>query len=36
MRLEMKDGEILSTDPDGIAAYTPVPFRDWLKDIAHA
>jgi hypothetical protein len=32
----MKDGKILTADPKGIVAYTSVPFREWLGDIAYA
>jgi len=36
MTVVMKDGEVQSTEPDGLVAYTSVPYRDWLKDIAYA
>jgi hypothetical protein len=36
IRVDMKDGDVEKTDPEGLVAYTPVPFRDWLKDIAYA
>jgi hypothetical protein len=36
MRVEMKDGDVEKTDPEGLVGYTPVPFKDWLNDIAYA
>ncbi|MGB2929201.1 MAG: hypothetical protein WBB70_09840 [Desulfobacterales bacterium] len=36
IRVDMKDGDVEKTDPEGLVAYTPVPFRDWLKNIAYA
>ena len=32
----MKDGVLESTDPEGLIAYTSVPFRDWFKDLPYA
>ena len=32
MRVEMKDGLIMSTEPKGLVGYTSVPFREWAKD----
>jgi hypothetical protein len=32
----MKDGVVGKADPEGMVAYTSVPFKDWLKDIAYA
>jgi hypothetical protein len=27
---------VLSTEPEGLVAYTPVPFREWFKDIPYS
>jgi hypothetical protein len=32
MRVEMKDGLIKSTEPEGLVGYTSVPYREWSKD----
>jgi hypothetical protein len=32
----MKDGQIKSTEPQGLVAYTSVPFREWFKDIPYS
>jgi hypothetical protein len=36
IRLIMKDGVVQSTEPEGLVAYTCVPFREWFKDIPYA
>jgi hypothetical protein len=36
IKVEMKDGVIQNTDPEGIVAYTCVPFREWFKDIGYS
>jgi hypothetical protein len=33
IRLEMKDGEVLKPEPEGVMAYTPVPFREWFGNL---
>jgi len=32
----MKDGVVQGTEPEGLVAYTSVPFGNWFKDIAYA
>jgi hypothetical protein len=32
----MKDGVVLGTEPAAPVAYTPVPFREWFKDIPYS
>jgi hypothetical protein len=32
----MKDGEVLKQEPEGIVAYTPIPFREWFGDLPFA
>jgi hypothetical protein len=32
----MKDGQIKSTEPEGVVGYTSVPFWEWGKDIAYS
>jgi hypothetical protein len=32
----MKDGGVQHIDPEGVVAYTSVPFKDWRRDIAFA
>jgi len=36
VRVEMKDGEVLNSSPDGIVGYTSVPFREWFGDLPYA
>ncbi|MBI4766304.1 MAG: hypothetical protein HY787_17170 [Deltaproteobacteria bacterium] len=36
IKVEMKDGVILDTDPKGLVAYTCYPLREWFKDIPHS
>ncbi|MBI5585394.1 MAG: hypothetical protein HY892_16405 [Deltaproteobacteria bacterium] len=36
VRVEMKDGVVLGTEPEAPVAYTPVPLREWFKDIPYA
>ena len=35
-RVEMKDGIILDTEPEGLIGYTSVPFREWFNDLPYA
>ncbi|MBI5115763.1 hypothetical protein HZA56_04775 [Candidatus Poribacteria bacterium] len=30
--VELKDGEILKADPDGIIGHVSVPFLSWMQD----
>jgi hypothetical protein len=32
----MKDGQIKSTEPEGVVGYTFVPFREWFKDLPYS
>jgi hypothetical protein len=32
----MKDGQIKSTEPEGVVGYTCVPFREWFKDLPYS
>jgi hypothetical protein len=32
----MKDGQIKSTEPEGVVGYTSVPFREWFKDLPYS
>jgi hypothetical protein len=34
--VEMKDRVVQSTEPGGLVAYTPVPLREWFKDIPYS
>jgi hypothetical protein len=34
--VEIKDGIIQKTEPEGLMGYTPVPFRDWFNDLAYS
>jgi len=36
VRVEMKDGTVQKTEPEGIMGYTSVPFRDWFNDLPYA
>ncbi|MCP4667578.1 MAG: hypothetical protein GY849_14570 [Deltaproteobacteria bacterium] len=36
VRVIMKDGVVQDAEPEGLVAYTSVPFREWLKDIPFA
>jgi hypothetical protein len=36
IRVKMKDGVVQSTVPQGLVAYTPLPFREWFNDLSHA
>ena len=36
IRVEMKDGEVLSTEPEGLMAYTSVPLGEWFNDLPFA
>jgi hypothetical protein len=32
----MKDGKLESADPEGVVAYTSVPFREWFKNLPYS
>jgi hypothetical protein len=32
----MKDGVMLKKEPEGLMAYTPVPFREWFGQLPFA
>ncbi|RJQ83282.1 MAG: hypothetical protein C4519_06895 [Desulfobacteraceae bacterium] len=34
--VEMKDGSIQKAEPQGIVAYTSVPFRDWFNNLPYS
>jgi hypothetical protein len=34
--VEMRDGVVLDTEPEGLMGYVAVPFKKWFKDIAYA
>jgi len=36
MSVEMKDGVLRRAEPEGLVAYTCIPFREWFKDIPYA
>ncbi len=36
VRVDMQDGKIKRTDPEGIAAYTSVPFSEWFQDLPYS
>jgi hypothetical protein len=36
MQIQMKDGAIENSDPEGVVAYTPVPFGEWFHDLPYA
>jgi hypothetical protein len=36
IRVRMKDGVLENTEPDGLVAYTPVPFREWFNNLPYA
>jgi hypothetical protein len=36
LQVEMQDGRILKTSPEGIMAYVSVPFSSWLERLPHA
>ena len=33
MRLEIKDGKLLTIDPDTIIGHTTSPLKDWQNDV---
>ena len=34
--IEMRDGTILASDPDGIVGHVAVPFRKWSEQLPFA
>ena len=36
IRVEMRDGLVLSEDPEGLVGYVAVPFGKWWEDIPYA
>lgn len=36
MRIELRDGEVLRADPEGIVGYVDVPAREWPQNFAYA
>ncbi|UCF86335.1 MAG: hypothetical protein JSV50_07450 [Desulfobacteraceae bacterium] len=36
IKVEMKDGEVLKTEPEGLMAFTCVPLREWFNDLPYA
>ena len=36
IKVEMKDGVIQNTEPEGLMGYTPVPLREWFNDLPYA
>lgn len=35
MRIEVRDGVIESADPPGIHTYTPISWKDRIKNLPH-
>jgi hypothetical protein len=36
LQVEMQDGRVMTTNPEGIMAYVSVPFSRWLERLPHA
>jgi hypothetical protein len=36
MRVQVRDGQILNTDPKGLMGYVAVPFWRWAENISYA
>jgi hypothetical protein len=36
IRVEIKDGTVITAEPEGIVGYVAVPFGKWFKDIPYA
>ena len=36
MRVEIRDGKILRTEPKGLMAYVAVPFWKWFENAPYA
>jgi hypothetical protein len=36
MRVEIRDGKVLRTDPQGLVGYVAVPFWRWVENIPYA
>jgi hypothetical protein len=36
LQVDMQDGRIISTIPEGITAYVAIPFSRWLERLPHA
>jgi hypothetical protein len=34
--VEIRDGVVLDTEPQGLMGYVAIPFRKWFEDIARA
>ena len=34
--VKMKDGKVKSTEPQGLVAYTSVPFREWFNNLPYS
>jgi hypothetical protein len=36
VKVKMKDGKVEGTDPEGLVAYTSVPFREWFSNLPYS
>jgi hypothetical protein len=36
MRVEVRDGEILKTDPQDMVAFVAIPFSKWFENVPYA
>ena len=36
IRVEMKDGAVQKTEPQGIVGYTSVPFKEWFNNLPYS
>jgi hypothetical protein len=36
IRVEIKDGQILRAEPEGLLGYVAVPYRRWAENIPYA
>jgi hypothetical protein len=32
----MRDGVVQNSEPEGLVAYTSVPFKEWFKDLPYS
>jgi hypothetical protein len=35
MQIQIKDGELLKVDPQGLISYVAVPLKKWYRDWAY-
>jgi hypothetical protein len=36
MQIQIKDGELLKVDPQGLISYAAVPLKEWSRDAAYS